>query len=61
MKTKASRNSKKFSNGKTLKAAYNRRIQRPSIQYLNPNIQASNPIFMPLLVFFTNNHTQIPH
>ena len=35
--------SKKFSNGKTLKAAYNRRIQRPSIQYLNPNIQASNP------------------
>ncbi len=35
--------SKKLKTG-TLKAAYNRRIQRPSIQYLNPNIQASNPI-----------------
>ncbi len=36
--------SKKLSNGGTLKIAYNRRIQRPSIQYLNPNIQASNPL-----------------
>lgn len=35
--------SKKLGNGKTLKAAYNRRIQRPSIRFLNPNIQASNP------------------
>ncbi len=35
--------SKKLGNGSTLKAAYNRRIQRPSIQFLNPNIQASNP------------------
>ncbi|MCD9014768.1 TonB-dependent receptor domain-containing protein [Parachryseolinea silvisoli] len=35
--------SKKFANGKTVKAAYNRRIQRPSIRFLNPNIQASNP------------------
>lgn len=35
--------SKKLGNGGTLKAAYNRRIQRPSIQFLNPNIQASNP------------------
>jgi len=35
--------SKKLKSG-TLKAAYNRRIQRPSIQYLNPNIQASNPV-----------------
>ena len=35
--------SKKLKNG-TVKIAYNRRIQRPSIQYLNPNIQASNPL-----------------
>lgn len=35
--------SKKLKNGKTIKLAYNRRIQRPSIRYLNPNIQASNP------------------
>jgi outer membrane receptor protein involved in Fe transport len=35
--------SKKLKTG-TLKAAYNRRIQRPSIRFLNPNIQASNPI-----------------
>lgn len=26
------------------KASFNRRIQRPSIQYLNPNIQAANPL-----------------
>jgi hypothetical protein len=36
--------SKKLKDGKTLKASYNRRIQRPSIQFLNPNIQNSNPI-----------------
>ncbi len=35
--------SKKLSNGKTIKAAYNRRIQRPSIRFLNPNVQGSNP------------------
>lgn len=29
-----------------LKAAYNRRIQRPSIQFLNPNVQASNPLMV---------------
>jgi outer membrane receptor protein involved in Fe transport len=35
--------SKKLTNGNTLKFAYNRRIQRPSIQFLNPNIQNPNP------------------
>ena len=36
--------SKKFGGGKTIKFAYNRRIQRPSLEYLNPNIQGSNPL-----------------
>jgi outer membrane receptor protein involved in Fe transport len=35
---------KKFKNNNMLKAAFNRRIQRPSIRFLNPNIQASNPL-----------------
>ncbi|MCX8491943.1 MAG: TonB-dependent receptor [Cyclobacteriaceae bacterium] len=35
--------SKRFKNGNAVKVAYNRRIQRPSIQFLNPNIQRSNP------------------
>ncbi|MCU0358382.1 MAG: TonB-dependent receptor [Cyclobacteriaceae bacterium] len=35
--------SRKIKNA-TLKAAYNRRVQRPSIQFLNPNIQAANPL-----------------
>ncbi|MDB5256881.1 MAG: TonB-dependent receptor [Chitinophagaceae bacterium] len=35
--------SKKFENGNMIKASYNRRIQRPSMQFLNPNVQASNP------------------
>ncbi len=36
--------SKSVGMGKTVKAAYNRRIARPSLQFLNPNIQASNPL-----------------
>ena len=36
--------SRKLSNGDMVKAAYNRRIQRPSLQFLNPNIQAANPL-----------------
>lgn len=52
--------SKKLKNG-TVKIAYNRRIQRPSIQYLNPNIQASNPTNIQegnpsLSPEFTNNY-----
>jgi outer membrane receptor protein involved in Fe transport len=35
--------SKALSGGTTLKAAYNRRIQRPGIQQLNPNVNLSNP------------------
>ncbi|MDF9798052.1 outer membrane receptor protein involved in Fe transport [Catalinimonas alkaloidigena] len=36
--------SRKLENGDMVKAAYNRRIQRPSLQFLNPNLQASNPL-----------------
>jgi outer membrane receptor protein involved in Fe transport len=35
---------KKFENGNMVKLGYNRRIQRPSLEFLNPNIQASNPL-----------------
>ena len=35
--------SKSLKGGTTLKIAYNRRIQRPSLQFLNPNTNASNP------------------
>ncbi len=35
--------SRKLKNGNMVKLAYNKRIQRPSIRYLNPNIQAANP------------------
>src|SRR5690606_29312579 len=36
--------SRKVKNGNMVKMAYNRRIQRPSIQFLNPNIDASYPL-----------------
>ncbi|MEQ8304833.1 MAG: TonB-dependent receptor [Cyclobacteriaceae bacterium] len=36
--------SKKLANNNTVKAAFNRRIQRPSIRLLNPNVQGSNPL-----------------
>ncbi|MES2796859.1 MAG: TonB-dependent receptor [Bacteroidota bacterium] len=36
--------SRNLKGGSTLKASYNRRIQRPSIQFLNPNINGSNPL-----------------
>ncbi len=53
--------SKKLQNGNLLKVAFNRRIQRPSIQYLNPNIQASNPFYITvgnpeLRPEYTNNY-----
>ncbi|WP_409017696.1 TonB-dependent receptor domain-containing protein [Dyadobacter sp. CY323] len=35
--------SKALTGNTTLKAAYNRRIQRPGIQQLNPNVNLSNP------------------
>ncbi|MBC3784719.1 TonB-dependent receptor domain-containing protein [Spirosoma utsteinense] len=35
--------SKALKGGKTIKLAYNRRLQRPGIQFLNPNINNSNP------------------
>ncbi|MCH7410855.1 TonB-dependent receptor [Belliella sp. DSM 111904] len=34
---------KKLTNGNMVKAAYNRRIQRPSLQFLNPNLNQANP------------------
>ncbi|EAZ80604.1 TonB-dependent receptor domain-containing protein [Algoriphagus machipongonensis] len=35
--------SRKLKNGNLIKAAYNRRISRPSLRYLNPNLDVSNP------------------
>ncbi|MCF0057421.1 TonB-dependent receptor [Dyadobacter sp. CY356] len=34
---------KTFGKGQTIKLGYNRRLQRPGIQFLNPNTNASNP------------------
>lgn len=36
--------SRKMKNGNLIKAAYNKRISRPSLRFLNPNIEASNPL-----------------
>ena len=51
----------KLRNGNALRLAYNRRIQRPSLQFLNPNLQAANPLIQtqgnPLLrPEYTNNY-----
>lgn len=35
--------SKSLKGGRTIKLAYNRRLQRPGIQFLNPNVNVSNP------------------
>ncbi|EMS33999.1 TonB-dependent receptor [Mariniradius saccharolyticus AK6] len=35
--------SRKLKNGNMIKAAYNRRVQRPFLNFLNPNINAANP------------------
>lgn len=35
--------SQTFGKGQTIKLAYNRRLQRPGIQFLNPNENAANP------------------
>jgi outer membrane receptor protein involved in Fe transport len=53
--------SKRLKNGSAFKLGYNRRIQRPSIQFLNPNIQQSNPLNITfgnpnLQPEFTNNY-----
>jgi outer membrane receptor protein involved in Fe transport len=36
--------SRKLSNGRLLRLSYNKRIQRPNLQNLNPNIQSANSI-----------------
>lgn len=51
---------RKFDNGDMIKLGYNRRIQRPSLEFLNPNVQAANPLSITvgnpaLQPEFTNN------
>ena len=51
----------RFKNGSSIRLGFNRRIQRPSIQFLNPNPQISNPAFQTvgnqfLKPEFTNNY-----
>jgi outer membrane receptor protein involved in Fe transport len=51
----------KLPNGNAVRLAYNRRIQRPSLQFLNPNLQAANPLIQtqgnPILrPEYTNNY-----
>ena len=53
--------SRKLANGNVLKLAYNRRIQRPSLQFLNPNPQQPNPLIITkgeptLQPEYTNNY-----
>ena len=53
--------SKNLKGGTTLKLAYNRRIQRPSLQFLNPNTNSSNPLSITvgnpnLAPEYTNNY-----
>jgi outer membrane receptor protein involved in Fe transport len=36
--------SRKLKDGRMIRLSYNRRIQRPSLRDLNPNLQASNPL-----------------
>ncbi len=53
--------SRKLKGASTLKFAYNRRIQRPSIQFLNPNLNAANPLSISygnpnLAPEYTNNY-----
>ncbi len=52
---------RRLPNGNALKLAYNHRLQRPSLQFLNPNLQAANPFIQtegnPLLrPEYTNNY-----
>ena len=53
--------SRRLANGNVLKAAYNRRLQRPSLQFLNPARQFSNALIVTegnpeLRPEFTNNY-----